>query len=123
MMWQGYRIAVPEDTGRLDADYGHRVSLGLPGDLAARSAYSDYRRALHNEAAAHHLKASQRAAEGGNREVAERHRVLYRSHLNAAGHGRSRAGVPSEVQAHLNAVVDPGHRFFTAHRSDQLLGH
>lgn len=121
MIWHGHRVAAPEDIQRLDADYGHRVSMGMPSDLAISGAHADYRHALHNEAAAHHLKAAQRSAEGGNREVADRHRWLYKLHLRAAGHRMTSPAVPAEVQAHLNTVVDPGHRFFTPHRGDPLV--
>ena len=119
--WNGYQVAAPDDVPRLDADYGHRVSMGIPGQMAAQGTYSDYRRGLHNEAAAHHLVHGQRASQTGEKETAGRHQALYGAHVRAAGHRRG-AAVPPEVQAHLHAVADPGHRFFVAHRGDQMLG-
>lgn len=122
MNWNGYRLAGPEDVERLQAEVGHRAGMGMETDLAHKSAYHDYRRVLHNEAAAHHLRGSERAARAGHRDVAERHQAMFRAHIRAAGHRTAPTVVPPEVQAHLNAVQDPGHHFFAAHRGDALLG-
>ncbi len=121
MNWNGHTIASPEDAGRLDQDHGHRVSLGMEPDMAARGAYADYKHDSHNQAAAYHLKSAQAMQEGGNRDGADRHRLLYKLHIKAAGHRGAATQVPPAVQAHLHSVGTRRPDFFEPHRADGLL--
>ncbi len=120
--WKGHVIAGPDDQQRLEQDHGHRMTLGMSDDMARLGAYSDYKTQTHNEAAAHHLRSAQATANAGQREAADRHRVLYKLHVRAAGH-KEGTGVPPAVQAHLHTSTPTGSDYFTAHRADGLLNH
>lgn len=120
--WQGHRIADAKHADALNQEYGHRASMGIPADMAARGAYEDYRRGIHHEAAAYHLRSAQNASQDGHRDSAARHQAMYRMHTAAAGHRGAPTVVPHEIQARLHSVVPNGTPYFVGHAGDKLLG-
>jgi hypothetical protein len=87
---------------------------------AERRAYEDYRKKVHSEAAAHHLRGMRAAQASFDMPEAERHGMAYAAHLRALGH-EPIDKVPPEVEAYLQQEeVKPQYKF-KAHPADSLL--
>lgn len=120
-MWRGRPIASEAHAPRLDASLAHGVTMNIPEGVAEERLYGEYRRDLHERAAAHHAKAAQLLDHRGQQKEADRHRVMYKMHLAEAGHN-PRHGVPPGVRMHL--VGQPARELshFEPHEADPLLG-
>ena len=119
--WQGRRIV--KDTHAPEIEHAaaiYEFKHLLPRGEAERRAFDDYRKAHHQQAAAHHLRGMRAAGAAGDLDEASKHSTAYSLHLHALGHDPLEA-VPSEIESLVNDEKRKSHYKFKAHNADALL--
>jgi hypothetical protein len=119
--WRGHPVANEKDAQDLEAVAAHRASLGSQDLDGGSHIYNQYRKQTHEKAAAHHMCAAQELDHSGQKEAADRHRIMFKMHLGAAGHN-PRHGIPDAVKAHVIATPRRKLSFYESHPGDALLG-
>lgn len=120
--WQGRDILDKDHVKDLDlAAAIHEFHNGKPRKVAEDLAYSDYIRAHHTKAAAHHLVGMKAANAAGAMGDAKKHYDWYIAHLKSLGHEAHEA-VPQEVskEAQRMSQEDPVY-IFRGHKADGLV--
>jgi hypothetical protein len=93
---------------------------GLHRKDAEEQAYSDYRKDIHHNAAAHHLRGMRAAWATGDTEAARLHGEAYDRHLRSLGLD-SLEQIPPEVKTLAEGEDRKPHLKFKAHPSDKIL--
>lgn len=119
-VWKGKPIAAEADAHGLEARLAHGITLGQNEAQLVASIHTNYKKDIHERAAAHHAKAAQVLDHAGRKEPADRHRGLFQMHLAEAGYD-PKHGVPPAVRVHLVGSADRLSSF-VPHVADQLLG-
>jgi len=119
VQWKGRPVADAAAVPDLDVSAAvHQFGGGVTRDEAEERAYGEYRKRQATEAAAHHLRLYRAATSAGDREVANRHKLMYDVHVRTLGENPA-GQPPQQVKALVGDGAEPATRF-KPHPADSL---
>lgn len=119
VQWNGRPVADAAEVPDLDVAAAiHQFGGGVTRQEAEERAYGDYRKRQAAEAAAHHLRLYRAALGAGDRDVANRHKLMYDVHVRALGENPA-GEPPQQVKALVGDGVEAATKF-KPHPADGL---
>lgn len=119
VQWKGRPVADAAAVPDLDVSAAiHQFGGGVTRGEAEERAYGEYRKRQATEAAAHHLRLYRAATSAGDREVANRHKLIYDVHVRTLGENPA-GQPPQQVKALVGDGAEPATRF-KPHPADSL---
>lgn len=116
-MWMGQPVLNEDHAHGLEQEAAiNEFGRHMSRHDAEKAAYDNYKRNIHSQTAAYHLRGMKIAQAAGDQESAMQHSAAYVAHLKAAGHDPY-GPVPADVSQHVSELTGKPYRF-KSHAAD-----